>query len=1538
MSSHKSDGGRIPRLKDVASKPRNVSSTGMASARSSNSAAQLLHRPRIPRPNNGPSRNTRTPSLSDAEDSRHASASSKTSRIPTGLMARPPSSSQGTIHSSSPHLTPDPKADRRVSLASHMAAEPLSHSGTEPQTPSQGRLRNVLRRRAPTIGQHSAQIKPMPDRIRSQKLNVIIPEQSSIGRPATTLSRSPPGNASLIGQLSSPMTSPEISLSSVSNITAHDVPKEFASLRTTTINTQNLPPPTPIIPSASSPSTRYSESPGMWSRTSTPTTLSSYSPGISIAPKGPRIRQPSPTQSRLPVFSPQQHQPSSSAGKPARSAIDESEPRPRASRGDLHGDSYREESGTRMVNAPNVAGSSLPRKLPTWTKPILFSEKQPCHDMQPDSGAAQKPKSVFREERADGMKISVHIPTRPSREGTHQLVLEPSPIIQSNIMPTALTGHRRRISGDRNAVPEGATHSNLSAATSVDSLYSTLFAQGTTSRIPTSPELLWKSPRIPTKGPNAQHEVVSPGKTRTLGLFSRRSKPEIEKDNEGRYFRKGPAAGTGHEGYGRYSQRGRKMSTTSSTTSRARSSSSVRSGPKPVSSSKGIPGKGRPEFELDDFLLERLQPVIIQGGGMDGTAALRRQSEQSTSDFSTGTNSILTQQSKVSPSASGSTETLPSSRATSVTLSESVWRGSEGQKTSSILAFSEPADMSVTQPEQTRVVKPQVLAQVSRQYQKPQVPDDDRQPRALEAQSPQKKPSKRGLGLKWNIFHRKPDTVRSPVDIDAPSGPKLHATVSPVAARRPLPYYALLDDDSDPLEEIVHRVENSPPTEDEETEIASPVEVPAALNIRDATDSILLPSPPKLHDNLFRDQAESPKVYFDKGFAPRSPEGRLDDRVEVKRTSRLTSIGRIPRVVSRRERPHKPALQSFSRPFSVADSPSLLAPVGPKPNEFSPSISQPPTVQQLESPQKQSVDGFDLANPFADLFQFSVLDFIAGPYAKDEFMTFAPRKESVVSTSSGSESLAAITAVVPSPGADLMEDEVWGEYDDLIDHVLSPQTTSTLFSIGSESDRNLEMATMASKTLQAELTSDQMKPPAGSVDGPKVELTPSSPVSTNGSVRLRRSNVPAESRTSIAPSSQPSFSSIIACYCDNRDENKELTEQGPDSVMPLPLAEHPSGLLGSTALVASLSFEECRQRNTALFDIAERDREGPTALTNIRSGSLMTSRWLSFGRVLFSPGHGRAQSGDQERILVVDGLGNDDWSFYCALTYPAASVYSLNEGANTATFKHPAAWQPPSNHHTFYQSTLNDRLPFPKGYFTVAVLRFPAACAENTQARLVSECKRVLRAGGYLEMSILDRDMVNMGNRTRRALRTLKERTYVSDPNISLKPTSDSIQKLLGKYGFDNLRRCMVRIPVAGMIVRSSASSTSTSSSDPFVLAATTGPSDSISPFTETSATVYQKLHGKSSSNSTDLSLGDLLSDPSPSPTNDESIRKIVAKVGRWWYTRCYEIPILPNGDIALSIWSDRKVIRECQQRGTGFRLWIAYAQKPSEKRRTASV
>ncbi|PYI08483.1 hypothetical protein BO78DRAFT_416655 [Aspergillus sclerotiicarbonarius CBS 121057] len=1515
MASHKSDGRRIPRLKDVASQSRSVSSPATASARFYDTPAQLLSRPQIPRFTNASTRATRASSVSSAEESRHSVAQSNPSRIPAGQNARPLIPPPATTHPMPPtslHMMPDPSPPQTY----HMAAEPLSAPGIESQTPASGRPRNVLRRKAPTIGQHTAQNKPSLERIRPEKLNVIIPDFPTIGRTASTFQ---PSSGQALS--ASSMASEDNFSSTVPEVQTHTGPKELASLRTI-VNTQNLPPPTPMIPSASSPSTRYSESPGVWSRTSTPTTLSSYSPGIVHPVKGPRLRQPSPSQSRLPVFS-QTQQPSASSDRLApstsRSPLLAQSTRSRMSVTET--DTKPSLTKTSMTNLTNASNSHLPRKASTSSTRRLSNDK-PNHEAAPTVEQKRTSRVMSHKSRvpADMIDKPLEIPKRPTRQGTHQLVLDPSPVVKSNIPPKTVVGHKRRGSTEKSPVFERLPVLNRSATTSIDSLQPRMSSHMTT-RIPTSPELSRKSPR-PLAKEQKSGDAPAPAKSRAFGLFTKRSKPEMDVQSEGRLARKGPAAGTGHEGYGRYGQRGRKPSVSSST-SRARSTSTTRSGPKSVTSSKG--SVRNPELELDDFLLERLEPVIIRGGNMDGMLSQRRPSEQSTSGFSTASTSNLTQPSIISESPGCSTETLASSRASADPGESTKDLGRQKPFEQSRLTSARPEnDPKVIQAPAARSIQDLHQSNLGVRTTPPKAPEN--------TQSPQKQ-SKRGLGLKWNIFQRKQAPEKSAGKISTPSAPQLRATVAPAAVHRPVAHYALIDMDSDPLEEIVHNVENSPPTEDDDT--SSPVEVPAALNIRKTPDSILLPSP-KLHDAIFRDQPPSPKVYFNKSLVPQSPE----KKVEGERQSRLTSVGRIPRVVSRRERPHKPAVQSFSRPFSVSQSPpSLTAPVVEKPDDSSFSPIFTPEPQYAAPSGKPSQYKFDLTDPFKDLLKGNVLDFIAGPYSKEEFMTFSPRKDSVLSTSSGSESLAAVTAVIPEPESELMEDEIWGEYDDFIDHVLSPQSTSTLFENESDVDHKLELATMASKTLQAELNGPSEMP--GLFEKPAVEFTPSSPQSSTGSVRLRRSRIAAELHTSIGLSPQPSYSEIIASYCDNRSEGSAAEKETGDKLLaPKPFVEQQSGLLSSPALVSSPSFEIVRQRNTVLFDIAERDREGPTAHTNIRSGSLMTSRWLSFGRVLFSPAHKRAKSSDPERILVVDGLGNDDWSFYCALTYPNAEVYSLSDGPKPTASRHPEAWQPPSNHYTIHHPSLDDQLPFPRAFFAVAVLRFPAACAERAQDNIVSECKRVLRAGGYLEMSILDLDMVNMGIRTRKAVRKLKERTYLSDPYISLKPTSDSIQRLLGRHGFDNLRRCMVRIPVAGMLVRSSASSTSTSSSNPSILPAAPSSSTTLSPLTglSTAAKAKAKAHGKSSSNDTDLSLGDLLSDPSPSPSNDESIRKIVTKVGRWWYTRCYEIPVLPNGDVALSIWSDRRILRECQHRGTGFRLWIAYAQKPSEKRRTASV
>ncbi|RHZ46652.1 uncharacterized protein CDV56_103273 [Aspergillus thermomutatus] len=1485
-------------------------------------------------------RNSRSSSFSDAEGSHAVQASLAASRTSIANGVRMSLLPRANTHPS-PSTTLPPSIQAPQAQPGPRPASPPA--GTQGSESTSERPRNVLRRRAPTIGRQNEIQGFKATSAKPEKLSVIIPSSAPPDHVAHPASQSSSDQAIPARHKPSPSSSHSKTARKARAQPVEQGPSEFASLRTT-VNTQNLPPPTPIFASASSPSTRYSGSPGIWSRTSTPTSLSSYSPGIIHSAKvGPRFRHPSPSESRLPVFSPTM-QKSDSQDDPLSSAGD-GFPGMAAGAGlsalstKNHYDNPLKKNGSAKPATPT--GNQLPLKkstkssLPRMTKANVaeysetFDEQRSC--AAPDHGNLKASASKGE------VSGSGHVPSRPSREGTHRLELEPSPVIRSNLLPGAVASHRRRGSG-ASSITLGRSHlvSNPSATTSVDSLQSRTSSRRP-SLIPSSLESMRKSPRTLIKEPKTKQDATSPAKSRRYGLFSKKSKSEMDVQKlEDRHTRKGPAAGTGHEGYGRYAQRGRKATVSSNSDTRARSTSTNRSAPRSVSSSK-TSIRGRPDLDLDDFLLDRLEPVIITGGGMDGASLTNTQSGKSTSGLSIESAQDLVKYSG-SSSAGYSSESLPASAA-------------ENEQRNPYLSNSTRATLQVPN---------QAVASSSKLDHAETNNVGSRQPLRRPSNNPDgtslslssggsresgtaieqpKTPQKKTKGLKWSFFQRHGNVQKEKKPIrgtlESSHAPQLHAAVSPILVSRPVAHYALVDTDSDPLEDIISHVEESPPTEIEDLD--SRVEIPVALNIRKPSQSILLPSPPKLQGEFCRDRPASPKVYFNKD--PLLPNSKTS--TSNGRPRRLASVGRIPEVISRRDRQHKPALRSFSRPFSMADSPSIAAPATENLFDLQTPSQSTVTAQSIEVPRRPLGLGFDLTRPFGDPELASALNLIAGPYSKDEFLTFSPRKDSGFSTSSGSEALAAVTAVIPTPGSDPTEDEVWAEYDDLIDHVLSPEIPECALPGESTEDEKLGMATMASKALQAEINANANRhSPVVLVDNAIVALTPSSPQPSDSSFRLRRSAIVSALHSSIAPSSQPSFSDIIGSYCYDQDEKQASNEKVDDKSTSLAPVEQQAAFLSSSSLDLSETFETCRQRNTVLFDIAERDREGPTVQTNIRSGSLMTSRWLSFGRVLFSPAHNHVKSGEQERILIIDGLGNDDWSFYCALTYPNADIYCLTDGPAKTTSKHPAAWQPPANHHTVHQASLEQPFPFAKSFFTVTVLRFPSACSESVQNNIVSECKRVLRPGGYMEMSVLDLDMVNMGIRTRKAVRMLKEKTYLSDAYISLKPASDSLQKLLGLQGFDGLRRCMVRIPVTGVIVRSSASSSSTSSSNPSTSAPTGTPSTAFSALTSSSTSTQQpKVHGKSPSNDTDLSLGDLLSDPSPSPSNDESIRKIVAKVGRWWYTRCYEIPVLPNGDAASSIWADKRVLRECQKRCTGFRLLIVYAQKPSEvKRRTASV
>jgi hypothetical protein len=272
----------------------------------------------------------------------------------------------------------------------------------------------------------------------------------------------------------------------------------------------------------------------------------------------------------------------------------------------------------------------------------------------------------------------------------------------------------------------------------------------------------------------------------------------------------------------------------------------------------------------------------------------------------------------------------------------------------------------------------------------------------------------------------------------------------------------------------------------------------------------------------------------------------------------------------------------------------------------------------------------------------------------------------------------------------------------------------------------------------------------------------------------------------------------------------------------------------------------------------------------------------------------------------------DDWSFYAAETYPKATFYNLSptrplSPSQRLSISTSFPLTPPNHRQVQYLST-SHKFPFPSSFFNVVVVRFPVAMPELAYRNIISESKRVLKPSGYLEMAILDLDMMNMGSRTRRAVRGLKVQMQTADPNLSLGSASDMILKTVGKRGFTDVKSCNVGVPVASAILSSISTKLAADSKE-----------------------------GKGAVKEEEMSLADMMKDESQAA--DEGITKMVAKVGRWWYARCYESVVLSNREALGSIFNDEALLQECEKWNANFKFVVAYAQKPIQgRRRTASV
>ncbi|KAK8041269.1 hypothetical protein PG994_014276 [Apiospora phragmitis] len=1233
--------------------------------------------------------------------------------------------------------------------------------------------------------------------------------------------------------------------------------------------THDLPPPTPLFSGTSShsqlssfsgsPSTRFSESPGAgpYSRDTTPTSMSSASPGL-VAPYRnvtPRLRHASPAETRPPVShrragSVSVDKTATSTEAPGLAPVRETSLTSSSSNSTVRGADDKEDNLRRLLPPapPNPPPRKASQKLRKALEPVV-SPSRPSQDRKrPVMRSPSPAKSPFAPR--EGQKKLVASPpprgpppARPSREGTPDLAAQfggPLPVIQSNLSATNVNERRQSAQLPPSSLPRSATPSDRLGG-----------AKASVSREPTpAPRSASSTGFLPTTTDNTKaSRTPSPGVSAfrsRFGLFGRRTKtdtsvPQIDKKDK--LSRKGPAAGTGHEGYGRIGTMRRR-------------SSNMGNPPRGfgggVSSSESLASAQ----STDPFLLERMNPVVIAGGEIienrntssdlsrtesNQSQLLQRPSLDSRNPSSASLSSRDEPRNTLWPSA------FPRRSVQSRRPSDS--SDSEALAMKSTLAYRRSVQRLRSSPDQEPLRLPKPI--VTRSAAPPSLGSIDTtiftddslaepQPEPVRGRvgaptGPKKLTKRVKSPRKWNLFSRSQDkTSTSEKKQKKDEAAKVSATVKPVQSK-PVPFYAIMDsseqEDTSPqdMTAILREAEVLPP----------PPSMVQRNERRPSTSSQVAESLPRRRAN-----SRGPPVQ-EKTRAVVEPEqvkplakpvvsARRPSETTTARPSRLPQVGRIPKVVN--TRPEQTSPKSFSRPFhrvslqhppfgadvvdqdSVAKGPSPPRPATP---ELLPDGSTTATAES-GSPNHQP------------------------PAQASEFLEFPPRKDSdfaTDTTSSGSGILAYAyqNTVAPEPRESLAEDEIWDEYNDLLGDV-PPSAISSRgipFHLETYESKLAKRMTkpLESPTINVQGPSQQEKPARDSVDTVKA-ATNSSHYSADMTARLN-----AAFRFPSDPPATPfSVSEFVSGYGDRKNsvESSQPAANTPERT--------------------SISSEKA--------DLAR--------AVNLRVGSMTVSKWLSFGHVLFSPAREELipEVGSLKRhsILVLDGLGNDDWSFYAAETYPAATFFNLSPRAPIS----------------------------PENRFTTVVFRFPSAAPESHYRNIISEARRVLKPGGYIELSILDVDMVNMGNRTRRAVRRLKERVNMQHPDYNLSSSADLILRLLAKKGFGEAKTCRVGVPVASAV------------------------SSNIAPPAEGG--------GKRTKKKDERSLAEMMNDETE--MGDENITKMVAKVGRWWYNRLYE-SAAPSKN---SIWNDKALLAECEDWGTSLKLMVCHARIPETRTRVSSI
>jgi len=1021
---------------------------------------------------------------------------------------------------------------------------------------------------------------------------------------------------------------------------------------------------------------------------------------------------------------------------------------------------------------------------------------------------------------------------------------------------------------------------------------------------------------------------VSTFRTR-FPLFGRRTKtaPEVPKaESQEKSARKGPAAGTGHEGYGRIGAHRRKSSTGSSIT---RGLAGLLSSQETLNS---------PRFQ-DPFLADRMQPVVIAGGEVvenrnTSSELSRTESNQSIAYARPSMDSRNDSQLSLS-SREGRNTLWPSAFPGDVPRAPSLGsrRPSDSSESDALamrptLAFRRSIQRLKTPDQaQARLPRP-IVTRATRGGTSPSTnsldagvmsddsaldpqPSSSRGRKGSSSAAPKKLTKRARSPRKWNIFGRsqsQPVTAKKKAPPESPA--PMPATVKVMQVKqeaKPVAFYTMMDmseqEDGDAPEV---------PDVQEVLRVAQVFQPPRQFSPHDARErrpsasrSDALRQPPRIPLPLPQPNPEQPPH---RGGGVRAttaaePKSRPQDITVAEqhpgprtgRPSRLPQVGRIPKVIS--ARPEQTSPKSFSRPFH-----RLSVQAAPRPQRDLPDVDQiakgpsppKPATPELTLEESTMTGGTgDSASRYRLSREFSP----DAARLTNEFLSFSPRKGSqctscTTSTSSGIPSFADATAVVPEANAPLVEDEIWDEYNDLLGEEQFKMTLSGGSTQGmpfrpgpggkpaKRPDLPLESPTINDHHPVSEMEE---------VRGTGRTFVPSSVYSTDLTAQINEVLAAAQKALSPTPASE-----LLLGFDRRRAASVDLTKR----------------LRASQRSSTSSNASGRRPRRSDASEWSQGSEDNsPLSQVNLRVGSMTVSKWLTFGHVLFSPAREElvplVGSLKRHSILVIDGLGNDDWSFYAAETYPAATFFNLSPRAPLPAEQPSSSAFPlsPPNHHQIQYTSHLDKFPFGPESFTAVVFRFPAAAPESHYRNIITEARRVLKPGGYLELSILDLDLNNMGNRARKGIRRLKERIHARAPDTNIGSTADVMLRLLGAKGFSDVKSCRVGVPVASVIPHSSGGS-------------------------ETSSSGSRKAAKNQRDN---RSLAEMMSDESA--VADESITNMVAKVGRWWYSRCYESAAAASGPNGHTMWADRELLVECEEWRTSLKLMVCHARVPDVKR-----